>query len=92
MRKGDAVGTAMTSYSPVRRASGVTSCSVTGERWVTMPPSMMSPDTITTPPRPRSLPMKRASPIVPAAPGTFSTGASRASPARCSACCIARAV
>ncbi len=82
----------MTSYSPVSRAIGVTSPSVTGDWWVTMPPSMMSPDTITASPLPRSAPMNRASPIVPAAPGMFSTIGVRTMPARCSTCCIARAV
>ena len=41
----------------------------------------MRPDTITTSPLPRSAPMKRARPIVPAAPGMFSTGAVRTMPA-----------
>ena len=91
-RNGEAAGTTITSYSPVSRAIGVTSCSVTGDACVTMPPSMISPDTITTSPLPRSAPMNRARPIVPAAPGMFSTDAVRTMPARCSTCCITRAV
>ncbi len=41
---------------------------------------------------PGSAPMKRAKPIVPAAPGMFSTGTVRTMPDRCSTCCMARAV
>ena len=82
----------MTSYSPVSLASGVTSRRVTGDWYVTMPPSMIRPETRTASPLPRSAPIKRAKPIVPAAPGMFSTGAVCAMPAPCSACCITRAV
>ena len=39
-------------------------------------------DTISVSAWPRSAPMKRASPMVPAAPGMFSTGAIRTSPVR----------
>ena len=43
---------------------------------------MMKPDTISVSALPRSAPMKRASPMVPAAPGMFSTGAVLTRPAR----------
>ena len=92
MRNGDAAGTTMTSYSPRSRAIGVTSCSVSGDRCVTIAPSMISPDTITTSPLPRSALTNRARPIVPAAPGMFSTDEVWTMPALCSACCITRAV
>ena len=82
----------MTSYSPVSRATGVTSASVIGDACITTPPSMISPETISASPRPRSAPMNRANPIVPAAPVTFSTATVRTSPSACSACCSARAV
>ena len=52
VRNGELAGTTITSYSPVRRAIGVTSCNVTGDRCVTMPPSMISPDTSIASPRP----------------------------------------
>ena len=71
---------------------GVTSRSVTGDACVTMAPSMIRPETITTSLFPRSAPMNRARPIVPAAPGMFSTDEVWTIPARCSTCCMARAV
>ena len=92
VRNGEFAGTTIASYSPVRRAIGVTSRSVTGERCMTTPPSMMRPDTRIASSRPCSEPTNRASPIVPAAPGMFSTGALRTRPVRCSTCCITRAV
>jgi hypothetical protein len=92
VRNGDPVGTVSTSYSPVRRAIGTTSANVTGASCVTMPPSMMRPDTSKASPLPRSVPMNRAKPIVPAAPEMFSTTGVAAMPARCSTCCITRAV
>ena len=90
--KGDVSGTASASYSPVKRAIGTASPSVTGESLVTMPPSMMSPETSSASPLPRSAPMKRAKPIVPAAPGIFSTMGVVTMPVRSSTCCMARAV
>ena len=89
---GDPAGTAITSYSPLNRAIGVTWRNVTGDWCVTTAPSMISPDTISTSPLPRSALMKRARPIVPAAPGMFSTDEVWTMPASCSAACIARAV
>jgi hypothetical protein len=71
---------------------GSASASVTGERCITMPPSMMSPDTSSVSPLPRSDPTNRARPMVPAAPGTLSTMGVLTMPVRCSTCCIARAV
>ena len=71
---------------------GVTSSSVTTDRCVTMAPSMMRPDTMSVSPLPRSAPMKRASPISPAAPGMFSTETVRARPVCCTTCCMTRAV
>jgi len=47
---------------------------------------------MTTSRLPRSALTNRASPIVPAAPGTFSTGTVRAMALRSSTCCITRAV
>ncbi len=85
-------GTTITSYSPVSRAIGVTSRRVTGEPFVTIALTMISPETITTSPWPRSALMNRARPIVPAAPGMFSTEVVWTSPARCSTCCMTRAV
>ena len=60
-RNREMAGTAITLYSPVRRAIGVTSRNVTGERWVTMAPSIIRPDTIIASPFPRSAPMKKGS-------------------------------
>ncbi len=82
----------MTSYSPVRRAIGVVSARDTGD------PLMMTPLTITRPVMssafalPRSLWMKRARPIVPAAPGTLSTCTLTPGSISASTRCIARAV
>ncbi len=82
----------MTSYSPVSLAMGVVSVSETGE------PFRMTPLTITSPVissacgLPRSLCANRASPIVPAAPGTFSTCTLAPGSISVSTRCITRAV
>ncbi len=69
----EAAGTTTTSYSPVRRAIGVTWSRVAGDLLVRMAPIMTRPLTMSTLPLPFSLSTSCARPTVPPAPATFST-------------------
>ena len=74
------------------RAIGVVPASDTGEPLRITPLTITSPVTISAPGLPRSLWMNRASPIVPAAPGTLSTWTLTPGSISASTRCIARAV
>ena len=87
---GESAGTTITSDSPVRRAIGVTSSSVTAWLLVSIAPSMTRPIVIS-----RLSSVSRSSwpsPITPPAPSTLKTCTLRTSPERCSACCMTRLV
>ena len=89
---GESAGTTTSSYSPVRRASGVTLARVTGDLLVRIAPSMTRPLTrMASPflPRPET---NCARPIVPPAPPMFSTLTPEASLSASSAAWMARAV
>ena len=73
VRYGPSAGTTTSSYSPVSRASGVTSASVTGALLVKIAPSITSPPTRMASPRFFSLVTNWARPIVPPAPAMFLT-------------------
>ena len=70
---GDLVGTTTMLYSPVSRASGVTSASVTFDRLVAKDATMPKPPTIMASLRPDLLRMNCASPMAPPAPPTLMT-------------------
>ena len=70
---GESVGTTISSYSPVRRASGVTLARVTGDLLVRMAPTITSPPTRTASPFLPLLETNWARPMVPPAPPMFST-------------------
>ncbi len=92
VRCGESAGTTMTSCSPVSRAIGVTSASDTIDEVATIPLTITSPVTSSASSRPRSALAKRARPIVPAAPGTFSTCTFTGGVSEANARCSARAV
>ena len=89
---GEDAGTAITSYSEVSRAMGVTEAKVTGDLLVRMAPTITRPMTMREPPSPLAL-ANSASPMVPPAPPRL---VSRTDPVTSfsarSACSIARAV
>jgi hypothetical protein len=72
-RCGEDAGTATISYSPVSLAMGVACAIDTGDWFQMIASSLTRPLTSSALPSPRRPLMNRASPIVPAAPGTFST-------------------
>ena len=65
--------------------------SVSTDPYVRIAPSIVRPEIITTSPVPRSALTNRASPIVPPAPGIFSTDDVLTRPVAWKAGCIARA-
>ena len=87
----DAAGTAMTSYSPVSRAIGVAWPIEIGESFQSVAPSITRPVIRSDRVLPAPALTNCASPIVPAAPGTFCTSTIRARPRR-SITCWTRAV
>ena len=89
---GPSAGTTISSYSPVSRASGVTSSKVTGALLVRMAPTITSPPTRMASPFFFSLVTNWARPMVPPAPAMFLTWMPEARPPSWSAVCMARAV
>ena len=69
---GELAGTTTTSYSLVRRASGVTMLRSTGDLFSTMPPTMTMPPTSIAFGSPFALLTNCVRPIVPAAPPLLS--------------------
>ena len=89
---GESTGTTTISYSPTRRATGVTWSRVTGALLVMIAPCRVWPASRTVSPLPFLVVTNWARPIVPPAPGTFWTWTLEASPASCSRPCMVRAV
>src|SRR3954470_16327699 len=89
---GESAVTASISYSPTRRAIGVTDSSVTGDLLVRMAPCMIMPVTIKALPRPFFVDTNCASPMVPPAPAMLTTWVADAAPESFKAACTARAV
>ncbi len=88
----DVPGTTMTSYSPVRRAIGVTCDRLTGDLLVMIAPTMTMPPIISALGSPLLELTNCAMPIVPPAPPLLSTVIFLTMPSLCSAACSARPV